>query len=515
MMLGTREWDTSAAVYRDQAQSYLSIIFAAIEEAERFHVLDRVPQLDTSQGELWTFTQMLDKNIFNAVIVAMNRIPEATYIRQQASELNAALSPAAKRTAEGIAAQHAQAEYLSKMKGLMVSSYGKWLKGGDGEGSGQIIDRSKLAAADGNVVLFSLDAAQQGDLGSLIGSMICTDLANMTETRKNLGSTNPVSVYIDEFQSLPPDCVKSMLQKARSAGVGLTLAFQSLDQVSAVTGNDTYVKSLLDTCSNFIFHAGSNYDTGLLATKIIGTHYHNIYATNRRNETKFGALNWTNNRDLQVSTQKEETWIVDPSEFAKLSMPNAQNEYLSEAIIIKKASSDPVDKGVVGAVAHKVRMIPPDCVLQEYFDPQSDPIDISVPLAVRASRGIERDAEIAASQIAQGGGAGRGHQSQSSPRPVPVATRPGPSSSTRVHAAATLTAPIRPRRDVPTTMPTDGEALPDPGFEPDPVDSARPRPEDDGDGELPLPSLDEVTTPRSRPRAHTPGLGHGISFDDI
>lgn len=399
MMINTRTWDDAAAVYREQAESFLSKVFAVMDEAERLDILEKIPQLDTKHGELWTFTQMLDRNIFNAVIVAMNKIPEASYVRQQATELNAQLSPAAGRTPEGKATQHAQQEYLSKLTGLMVQSYGRWLKGGDGQGSGKIIDIGKLTSEPGNVILFSLDASNPQDQGSLIGSMICADLSNMTETRKNSGQNNPVSVYIDEFQSLPPKCVDSMIQKARSAGVGITLAFQSLDQVSAQTGDDRYVKALLDTCSNFVFHAGSNYDTGMMAAKIIGSHYKDRYMINRRNETRLGAFNWLNNRDLQVATSEQEEWIVDPSEFAKLSMPNRQNGWKSEAIVIKKASSDPVDKGRVGASAHKVHMIVPDEVLTEYFDPKSDPIDISIPMKIRASKGIMRDAKLASEAV--------------------------------------------------------------------------------------------------------------------
>ena len=217
-----------------------------------------------------------------------------------------------------------------------------------------------------------------------------------------MGQDNPVAVYIDEFQSLPPECVKSMLQKARSAGVGLTLAFQSLDQVSATTGNDLYVKSLLDTCSNFIFHAGSNTATGEMASMIIGKQWVERYMISRRNETKLGAFNWTNNRDLQVGTQQTQEWKLDPSSLQQLAMPNKQNGYTSEAIIIKKASSDPIDKGIVGAVSHKVRMVPPDCVLAEYFDPKSPAIDIDAPLEVRMSKGMASSVELAREAEAKG-----------------------------------------------------------------------------------------------------------------
>lgn len=394
MMLSIREWDSSASIYRDNARTYLHTVFAALEEAERTGVINDVKALDTTQGEMWTFAQLLDKNIFNTLAIKLNAVntSQAQYIRQQVSRLNENLSMARARTQDGQNTQRAHAEYQSKISGMMISSYGKWMKGGDGSGSGKIINISKLASEGRNVVLFSLDASTKDDIGSIIGSIICTDLTNMTETRKNLGQENPVSIYIDEFQSLPPECVKSMLQKARSAGVGLTLAFQSLEQVNATTGSDSYTKALLDTCSNFIFHSGSNYDTGLMAAKIIGEHDVTKYIVQRRNETKLGAFNWLNNRDLQVSQHIEKEWIMDPSAPQSLAMPNAQNGYLSEAIIIKKASSDPIDKGRIGAIAHKVKMIAPDCVLHEWFDVNAPAIDIDAPMDIRVkSRALMQD----------------------------------------------------------------------------------------------------------------------------
>lgn len=378
MMLNTREWTAEADVYRGQAQAYLSKIFAIIDVAKQYDVFSRVKGFEADKGDMWTFTQMLNPNTFNSVVSVLNTIPDASFILQQARELAERMTPAAARTQEGKAMQTAASEYLGKMTGLMSTNYGRWLKGGEGAGSGRIIDLGQLSASKGNIVLFSLDAAQKNDNGSLIGSMICTDISNIAETRKNLGQNNQIVVYIDEFQSLPPECVKSMLQKARSANVGLVLAFQSLDQVSATYGNDTYIKSLLDTCSNFIFHAGSNYDTGLMAAKIIGTRDEIRVTTAKRHEGKWFHLNWGNNRDLQTSSTTVQAWILEPSELAKLSMPTSENDYKTEAIIIKKASSDPIDKGIIGAVAHKVRMIPPDCVLKEYFSPNNPVIDIHI-----------------------------------------------------------------------------------------------------------------------------------------
>lgn len=367
MVLGMREWDTNAAVYREQAQSYLSVVFATIEEARKLGVLDKIPNLDTSQGELWTFMQVLDRNVFNSLVVAMNKFPEASYIRQQASDLNAKLSSSGRKNNEAQAAIHSQMSYQASFSGLMAT-YGDLLRRKQG---GRMIDIMKASSEPNNVILFSLDASKQGDRGSELGALICQDLTNMTEMRPNLGQTNPVSVYIDEFQSLPPTCVASMLQKARASKVGLTLAFQSLDQVVAATdGKDAYVKGLLDTCSNFIFHAGSNYDTGEMAAKIIGKKEVTRWIVPRSKSMRWLNGWWTTNGAGVATQAVDQKWILDPSEFAKLSMPNAQNHWKSEAIIIKKVSSDPIDRGTKGAIAHKVMMIPPNEVLAEFYDPK-------------------------------------------------------------------------------------------------------------------------------------------------
>lgn len=366
MVLGMREWDTNAAVYREQSQSYLSIVFATLDMARRLGILDRIPTLDTSKGELNTFVQALDRNIFNRIVIEMNKYPQAAGIRQQASDLNAKLSKTGRGTQESQAMQHAQTEYQSVFSGLMAT-YGKNLVS---DGTMRTINLMEMTSEPNNVILFSLDASKQGDRGSELGAMICQDLTNMSESRPARGINNPISIYIDEFQSLPPTCVSSMLQKARASKVGLTLAFQSLDQVVAATdGKDAYVKGLLDTCSNFIFHSGSNRDTGELAAKIIGKKKTVNWIVPRMSRKPWLSWLWTKEKNQVATKSTEEEYILDPSSFQQLSIPSAENGYKSEAIVIKKVSSDPIDKGHVGASAHKVQIIPPKEVLEEFYDP--------------------------------------------------------------------------------------------------------------------------------------------------
>lgn len=366
MVLGMREWDTNAAVYREQSQSYLSIVFATLDMARKLGILDRIPMLDTSKGELNTFVQALNRNVFNSIVIEMNKYPQAAGIRQQASDLNAKLSKTGRGTQESQAMQHAQTEYQSVFSGLMAT-YGKNLVS---DGTMRTINLMDMTSEPNNVILFSLDASKQGDRGSELGAMICQDLTNMSESRPARGINNPISIYIDEFQSLPPTCVSSMLQKARASKVGLTLAFQSLDQVVAATdGKDAYVKGLLDTCSNFIFHSGSNRDTGELAAKIIGKKKTVNWIVPRMSRKPWLSWLWTKEKNQVATKSTEEEYILDPSSFQQLSIPSAENGYKSEAIVIKKVSSDPIDKGHVGASAHKVQIIPPKEVLEEFYDP--------------------------------------------------------------------------------------------------------------------------------------------------
>jgi hypothetical protein len=380
MMLGVREWDSSSAVYRENAEAYLTKLFRIIDTSISLGILDRIDAIDTSQGYFSIFTQMLDPVIFNAVIVEMNNDERAKDIRTMASEINALVSPS-NRSRQADNTKHAQTEYKNTMSGLMSSEYGRWLKRG-GSVNGRNIDVFKIASKPKQLVLFSLEASNPGDRGTSIGSMICNDLTNMTASRELAGQTNPIGIYIDEFQSLPPTCVTSMVNKARSANAAIVLAFQSMSQLTASTGSDAYITALINTCSNFLFHAGSDYDVGLTAAKIIGTHPVPKYSIQKHNDSAPFSRNFTNNRNPNVSQTEDQEWILDPSEFTNLSAPlPSKGRFKSEAILIRKKSGDPIDAKATGPTAHKVSVIAPSEAFTEYYDATMPPMDIDTPVA--------------------------------------------------------------------------------------------------------------------------------------
>ena len=78
-----------------------------------------------------------------------------------------------------------------------------------------------------------------------------TDIESIPEINKT--NITDEQLKRDYHYHMAQKILKSMLEKARSAKIGITLAFQSLEQVTASAGSDAMVNSLLDTCGNFIF----------------------------------------------------------------------------------------------------------------------------------------------------------------------------------------------------------------------------------------------------------------------
>lgn len=461
MMISTREWDTSAAVYKAQAQSLLSTVFGVMEEMDVSN--ENMKGITTNRGNFYTFYELVRKD--TNLTKAISTIPGESQIRALADEMEKNIHSGS-RSDEAKATQHAMVEYKSQLRGLM-SSEGKYMVY-PSDHSRKVIDIFDAASKPGNVVLFSLSASKTTDMGALVGSMICTDLTNMTAMRANSGQTNPVSIYIDEFQSLPPTSVKSMLEKARSAKIGITLSFQSVQQVTAAQrGDSSFINALLDTCGNFIFHAGANENTAQMMSQIVGQHQVTVYQTVQRNEQGLFHFNFSNRRNSNLSKKMEDRYIIEPRQFQNLAAPLPDKGiFRTEAIIIKKASLDPVDSHATGPVAHKVLMIPPDYIIKDdYFDPQA-PImrfeNNNVPTGIndglgdapsfpRPSLAISNGVDGKPQEIINNAGI---PERAPSKQPIPVRRGTSPQRGDDLFAAPKEVSPVRRTPQKPPVIPT-------------------------------------------------------------
>ncbi len=355
MVLGMREYDTASAVYKNNMQQLLQVVFAMLKNADK----TKAKSIDWTHGGICQLASAVADNN----IIELAGACEGTPV--QAAAL--AISDEA-RGKTGI--KHAIGELQGQMRTIMTSEYGQWLKL-DHEHPEKNIDLFAMTQKPGTVILFSLNSDAEPDFAKFIGSMIMADLTATSARRRNNQMTNQVNVYIDEFQAINPSSVAGLLEKSRESRIALTLAQQSFEQIVASTQNngEAYLLSILDTCSNFIVHAGSTEDSAERLSKILGKEWVDTYRASNKNKSFFLSMNWANKRNQTVQTSKEEKWKFEPAKFMALSSPDKNNDFKATAVMVNKTCSDPLFKGVKGAVARTIWMLPADKVLEKYYTP--------------------------------------------------------------------------------------------------------------------------------------------------
>lgn len=383
MILNLRSWDSASEVFKKRTQDVLQSLFFLLERTPK----SAVPEIDWDSGGLAQFVSALDLNNFKKMIEYMARDMQAGKLSagdiRRYNTLIELYKELAAKTKSDLKAQIV--ELLSIARTLIVSNYGDWLATG---ASDYHIDLMKIATSESApVVLFSFNQQEEPEFAKYIGSIVMSDLSRVSALKNAQGDTTPFGVYIDEFQTLDPRTVKDNLEKARSSKMYITLSLQSIDQIvsSVETGDgESMANAILDTCSNFIFHDGSGYDTAEKMSKIIGKSNKYVYKTT--SNTRPGMIKRLVAVDnAMVSKDIQEDWLVPPSEFQSLVSPTATNGYKATAYIVNKASDDNRFERGGGALARKVHVvvaeetasgIPPEFKKQIYIAPTRDFEDI-------------------------------------------------------------------------------------------------------------------------------------------
>jgi len=384
MVLGMREYDSAAAVYKTAMQQLLQVTFAMFKYGNR----EIARSIDWDHGGIAQLASAVSGNGMNELVEANSddkRFPETfkyTYTPVGEGGLNGVPkavpvnSPVAKNAIEigealkskGALTQ-AYTELQGQMRTITASEYGRWMRTGNTPDDREI-DLFKLTKQPGNVIMFSLNSDSEPEFAQYVGSMIFSDLTNISALRRNAQADNEVSIYVDEFQAVPPDAVTALLEKSRESKMAMTIAQQSFDQVvaSAEKAGESYLNSILDTCGNFIAHAGSTEDSATRLSKLLGKHFVTVYSRTNENDSSFLSYNRSRSMDSRVAAREEERWVYPPSEFMKLSSPDPANGFKSSAVWVTKTTADPrYSKRGGGALARSVWMVPPVAVLSDYY----------------------------------------------------------------------------------------------------------------------------------------------------
>lgn len=353
MVLNLREYDTASAVYKAQMQQLLQIVFALMEQADK----SKAPSVDWEHGGIYQLASSLtdiglkellvaceDKPIFNEAEVY---IPKATLGKGMEF--------------------HALEELRGQMRTIVASAYGGWFRIGD---NSRNIDLLKImTSGKPSVVLFSFNSEDEPEFSKYVGSMIFADLRAVSSRIRNLKAKRITSVYVDEFQAVPPTAVTGLLEKARESKIAMTLAQQAFEQIitSAPENGEAYLQSILVTCSNFLTHAGMTQDSAERLSKLLGKEWKPIYSRTNKSDGGWLKGNFINRRKQIVSSTNHEVWKVEPSEFMGLSAPTPSNNKKVTAILVNKSAADPKVKKE-GTIARKVLMIPGEKVLREEYN---------------------------------------------------------------------------------------------------------------------------------------------------
>lgn len=341
LLLSLRSYSLEADVYKERARTVLTGISQLINQVDRF----ALPKIPWEQGGFSQFLAAMEpENLYDMLMLFNKDLDARAEISHQDEQVRERLTTIYKamndpRDQTGFAGQ--VEEYKATLGTLLMSSYGEWLVKSK---NGLEIDLMDVSTSDkGPVVLFSLSPLEEQDFARSIGSLILTNISQVAAAKNAMNDKTYTSLYIDEFQTLDVMAIKGILEKARSAGFATTLSLQDLSQITS-SGEyaEDMVNSIVNTCGNFLVHAGANSAAAERFSSILGRHnVKKVISSTGRFNTGFFAINRRNKRSGNVSTQVISEDVLPPHEFQTLSSPNKSNGYKSTAYYITKSCVDP------------------------------------------------------------------------------------------------------------------------------------------------------------------------------
>lgn len=350
VILSLRQWDTASDVYKGRTESLLNALFFALLNVDH----DKVPGIPWDEGGINQIIAAMEFPVMFDLIKALDdKAKENQLSRTDLKRLNTLkeiYTSLTNKSPEGRGLKEQLDGIKLLCNKLIMSSYGNWLSKGNSETH---IDLLKISTSqNGPIVLFGLSPLEEEEFAKSMGAIIMSDLKRSSSRKNEMNNMNPFGVYVDEFQTIDPNDATDLLEKSRSAQFFCTLASQSLEKIAsaAPTNGEATLKSVLDTCGNYLFHAGAQEDSAERMAKILGKTRHITRRASTKANTKLFSINIFNQRHGVVNKEVVEDWIIPPSKFQNLSSPNKQNGYKSEAYLITKFVVDEkYDKTAFGA----------------------------------------------------------------------------------------------------------------------------------------------------------------------
>lgn len=364
MILNMRSYDVASEVYKNAAREILMVVLQALENMNP----DRAKGITTDEGEIRKIYDALDN------MIILENACEGTEIYQSVKRINEE-----SKTRSSIKG-HALENLKSDLNTILISEFGQWIKKPK-DPSERFIDLFELTRDEENppVVLFGLNSDSEREFAKYFGSLIMGNITALSAQRREDAMENQVSLYVDEFQVLPPETIRGLVEKARASNIAITLSQQSIQQVvtSADRNGEAALDSLLDTLGNFVIFSGSSQTTAETLSRLVGTQEAVEYYNTKEGHRIWFSINWDDRRNSRITQKVVEKPVIAPQEFMNLESPAPYNNWRSTAVVIKK-SGENRQKGKPAAQVNRVQVVVPQDVLDKYHT-SKEPVGVQKP----------------------------------------------------------------------------------------------------------------------------------------
>lgn len=161
------------------------------------------------------------------------------------------------------------------------------------------------------IVYFQLPVLLSPFLGKATGKLVLQSLQSAVANRHRHGNREPkfFSVFLDDFSEYLTESFVSILNKSRSAQVGVVFAHQALGDIKAL--GDSVANSILTNANVKIFMRGNEPESAEYFSKVIGTMTTTKF-TERQTKGTF-----ITEKTGEMSARDAEEFIIHPNEFKK------------------------------------------------------------------------------------------------------------------------------------------------------------------------------------------------------
>jgi type IV secretory pathway TraG/TraD family ATPase VirD4 len=165
------------------------------------------------------------------------------------------------------------------------------------------------ALSKNQIVYFQLPVLRAPFLGKATGKMVLQSLQSAIANRHRTtgGKHRFFSVFLDDFSEYLYPGFVSVLNKSRSANIGVVFAHQALGDIQTL--GDAIANSILTNANLKIFMRGNDPESAEYFAKVIGT----VKATKYTERTKKGFL--SNQGTGDASAREVEEFVIHPNQF--------------------------------------------------------------------------------------------------------------------------------------------------------------------------------------------------------